>query len=88
MFYFLATTHQMATEQKWIIFYLKLKVTGVKHTWDSKSFEKWGLFWKGRDCAEKKSKRLRVGLGKNFYVTKSCVIPMWKILCGILKNNS
>lgn len=29
-FYFLVTTHQMATEQKGIIFNLKLKVIGVK----------------------------------------------------------
>jgi len=43
----------MATEQKWTIFNLKLKVIGVKHTWDSQQEEKQELFWKGRDSAEK-----------------------------------
>lgn len=52
-FYFLVTTHQMATEQKGIIFNLKLKVIGVKRPWDSYQEEKQYVFWKGRDCAEK-----------------------------------
>lgn len=57
----------MATEQKGIIFNLKLKVIGVKRPWDSYQEEKQEVFFDKEETVLKKSKKLRAVRKESLY---------------------